>query len=841
MPKIRLLVLHFAALLSYIGVAQNGVPERMDSLWNSIQNEPITLHTYEHFEQNVFIYSAHSPTQTVEIGIILLDSARANNYIKGIGDVCSHLGNIYREEGLTSQAIEHYLIAIDQFNTIDLTGSYAFALINLGNVFYDSKQWDKAIEYYNRVLELEHETFDLAEAKAVAHNNIGLVYEDNGDKSKALRQYQLALDIRRAKNSNQLIVHSYQHFAILYCEYNQYDSAIYFLKEARQLIPQITESEIVKEERTWNNYFLFGKAYRLAEEYETANSYIDSSIVQAQRMGFINYEIASTISKAKINRLMYNPSVAVTFIKKAYTLAVDFKMSTATITALEEWIQIDLLRNDYRSAFEHQSEMWKLNSAVEDEASALELTSRAYEKQIERIQGEAKKSESIRILQDEKLNSQRKTTNLLYIFISTLLISAIAMAYLLILNWRKQRKIIDDNKLIRKQKEQIEKTNTKLRHTNTLLEESLNEKSKFMSKMSHEIRTPMNAIVGLSEVLLRQKLTADQEQLLRNISHSSQRLTSLVDDILNYSRLESGKVEIFDRNFSLHELIREIATLHQGRAEVNHTIIHVRVDSSIPEYLFGDADKLGQIINNLISNAVKFTENGHVYVRAFVDEQSENKLRLGIEVEDSGIGIAEEQIAHIFDEFQQANTEIHTRFGGTGLGLAICKQLVELLNGSINVKSTLGDGSTFSFSIPLSEGENPEEKAVTETIDLSNINILLVEDDRMNQFVAQRLLGPTQVQLTIASDGKEGLEKCLEKSFDLILMDIQMPIMNGFDAALAIRQLEAYKNTPIIALTADIQSSTKVKALQCGMVDLVTKPFKSEELIEAISKHLSKK
>lgn len=809
----------------------------LDSLAQSLSDSTITLDAYEIFYENVFSFAARQPGHTIEIATQFIDHAERLNYLKGQADMYSHIGNIYRTSGLEENAIENHILATEIFHDIKEMGSYVYGLINVGNIFFDIERYDEAETYYRKAINVTSEDFDLTGAKAVAYNNLGLISEERNQKSEAREYYEIALEIRKRMENPELIGHSYEQFGALNLNFGAYDSALFYFKTSFKYARQIEDS-LRQYERFWNLHYLMAETFMELNQFEHSLAHLDSAIHLARIAGFVNYEARSCLLASKIFAEIGNSEKALEKVTESYELANRYELWELKSQILNELIDQSLKRNDYQSAFLHQSELIELYDFLDKEASTVEVTSKRYEAELNKLEQEARDANELRNLQTESLRKNKQINTVLYMSLGAFLVFLIILGYLLAQAKKKREQAGLDNDLIRSQKEEIQRTNQKLQKSNELLEESLSEKSNFMSKMSHEIRTPMNAIGGLTEILLQYDLNADQEQLVRNINHSSMRLTSLVDDILDYSRLESGRVALSESNFKLHELVNDIAALNQKKAEHNGTLIHLRIAPSLPDVLYGDAARLQQILNNLISNAVKFTENGHIHVRIMEDEVSKDGYRVGFEVEDTGIGIGKEHLESIFDEFHQGNVDIHARFGGTGLGLAICRQLVQLMGGAISVQSTPGKGSTFAFHLPLKRAVKEEPVVEKQNVSLEKRKLLLVEDDKMNQFVAQRILKPTGIEVTIANNGEEAIALCKEYSFDILLMDLQMPVLDGLQATREIRKIKTYKDTPIIALTADVQSETKKAAFDVGMNALVTKPFQGKELISAISELL---
>ncbi|QHT65817.1 response regulator [Rhodocytophaga rosea] len=380
-------------------------------------------------------------------------------------------------------------------------------------------------------------------------------------------------------------------------------------------------------------------------------------------------------------------------------------------------------------------------------------------------------------------------------------------------------------------------------------EQSRRFKDQFLANTSHEIRTPMNAIVGFTRLLEQSVLATTQREYVRYIKDSANNLLVIINDILDFSKIESGKITFERVNIHLDQLCRSVIETLRFRMEEKKLQVSYHIDKKIPELFLGDPVRLNQILLNLFSNAIKFTEEGSVHLKAQLLHQTETQIQVLFEVTDTGIGIAEDKLHLIFESFSQANDHTTRRYGGTGLGLTIVKQLVELQGGTIQVKSRLHEGSTFSVIMPFDKGMyNTHVQARNYTAAGAipeNLTILLLEDNPINQVLAVNTLQkwlPT-IQIDIGNNGKEGIEKLAIKDYHLLLVDIQMPEMDGFATTQYIRStMPAPKNAiPIIALTAGALKSDEEQALAAGMDDFISKPFDAEVLFTKIRRLLAGK
>ncbi|MES2617158.1 MAG: ATP-binding protein [Bacteroidota bacterium] len=351
-------------------------------------------------------------------------------------------------------------------------------------------------------------------------------------------------------------------------------------------------------------------------------------------------------------------------------------------------------------------------------------------------------------------------------------------------------------------------------------------KQQFLSNMSHEIRTPMNAIIGFTKVVLRTELTDKQNEYLTAIKISGDALIVLINDILDLAKVDAGKMTFEKTPFKLASSISAMLHLFETKIMEKNLILIKEYDKNIPEVLIGDPVRLHQIINNLVSNAVKFTIKGSITVSVTMIEESEDQVTIEFAISDTGIGIVDSKIDNIFENFQQATSGTSRLYGGTGLGLAIVKQLVEHQGGSIRVKSYIDKGSTFSFTLNFQktvEATEIESGLVELDKEVIDLNILVVEDIALNQLLMKTLLEDFGFKCDIAENGKIAIEKLLLKTYDMILMDLQMPEMNGFEATEYIRK-KLNLNIPIIALTADVTTVDLAKCNAVGMNDYIAKP-----------------
>ncbi len=365
-------------------------------------------------------------------------------------------------------------------------------------------------------------------------------------------------------------------------------------------------------------------------------------------------------------------------------------------------------------------------------------------------------------------------------------------------------------------------------------------KSEFLSVMSHEIRTPLNAVIGMGHLLLKNHPRADQLGNLMALKTSSDNLLVLINDILDFNKIEAGKLDLEEKPFCIKKLVTDIITANTNAANKRGNRILFELDDKLPSCFLGDSTRLGQVLNNLVSNAVKFTHKGCITVKTHLLEAKPGAAVINFSIEDTGVGISKESLETIFLPFTQASTSITRKYGGTGLGLAITRRILGLLDSEIEVESILGTGSKFFFTLQLATIDCSHQHTVTigeEHFDLKNKNILLVEDTPFNVLYATQLLEDWNATVAVAENGEVAVSMLNSGNFDLVLMDLQMPVMDGYTATVKLREFDT--KTPVIALTASATGNVREKVISAGMQDYIAKPFNPDDLLIKLKKYLS--
>ncbi len=380
-----------------------------------------------------------------------------------------------------------------------------------------------------------------------------------------------------------------------------------------------------------------------------------------------------------------------------------------------------------------------------------------------------------------------------------------------------------------------------LKNAKQFAEDTAKIKEQFLANMSHEIRTPMNGIIGLTRILLGTTISEEQFKYLKSIKTCSDNLLVIINDILDLSKIEAGKMNFEKVAFNVEDIVAHTFELFDPKAKEKNITLNYTIDKSIPGAILGDPTRLSQITNNLVSNAIKFTSTGGVSVDVKLRSDRDDNLTIDFEVTDSGIGIPESSLGSIFESFTQASSDTTRKFGGTGLGLTIVKKLIELQGGNVGIRSIVGKGTTFFFHLTFGRASQDEITRASSdaeaAIDMTHLNILIAEDNTINQMIIKKVFSDWGSTIEIADNGKICVEKLQQGKFDIVLMDIQMPEMDGNAAARKIRNElpEPFKSIPIMAMTAHATTTEKQKCCDSGMNEYISKPFDPGELKRKIA------
>ena len=553
-----------------------------------------------------------------------------------------------------------------------------------------------------------------------------------------------------------------------------------------------------------------------------------SGVRLTTELGHLTYAGLSGISDL---RSMPEPSKGVVRSRpKLQSLATKFSFFSATLTF---WIVVTFLGYDLRrDAFDAGKSMLLLVIVLLVSAAIARFATRLLARPLARLQSGISSVENGRLEPVEVSPTGDEIQFLGESF--NRMIAALAAS---------ETQIRENRELLEKR---IQERTGQLEQAMQAAQKASEAKSEFLANVSHDLRTPMNGVLGMLDIALDHELSPEVRDQLQTAHRCARSLLLLLNDILDMSKIEAGRMTLEHVLFDVRMLLGDCIKSHQPKAAENHVELRFEVSPEVPEQISGDPLRIRQILWNLIGNAVKFTEDGAVTVRIEPGATSEGRPMLEIRVQDTGTGIPADKLLSIFEKFTQADGSVSRRFGGTGLGLAITKKLVELHHGALRVESKLGHGSTFIATLEYDTREESLETVPDETspalVASRRARILVVEDNRVNQKVVTALLGKRGFSIELANDGREALSK-LEQSgnFDLVLMDVQMPVLDGLETTRMIRRDARWRALPIVAMTAHAMTGDRETCLEAGMNAYVSKPVLPEHLLQVLDEFLVQK
>jgi len=683
-------------------------------------------------------------------------------------------------------------------------------------------------------------------------------YKNQNKINLALESLDKAAALAEETEDDKALVDCYHKFALLYMELDKRETTLFYWDRATVLLNELEypyghavhkyiESILLYD--SGNNFqaiFMLNESKQLSNDRNLLNNIL-----------LLEANIYLTIEKFDSAALNFNSLVVNNDVFEKESLMTRSHLGLA---------KLYLVTQDYEESIKSgvsALEIAEANNFSKEEFEANEILGQAYEKRekynlslvhnrnllklkdsvftIEKIKAEAKTADRIQFefmadeikRQDtkiEELNESRNRSEITAILTSAFLtiISLLAVS------------LFRNNQIKLKTNDLLQTKNRELQTARDAAVQAMEAKTNFLSTVSHELRTPLYAVTGLAHLLLEENPSDNQKEHLKSLKFSGDYLLNFINDILQINKIDADKLEALNMEFNLKKVLADVISSLQQSAKENRTKIILEYDESIPKHLMSDPIKLSQIFMNLVGNALKFTKNGEVHVIAKLLKKEEEEVTIYFEVKDNGIGISVEQQQNIFDSFEQGSIQINREYGGTGLGLTIVKSLLGLFDSKIQLKSTLGQGSSFFFELVLKSKDSVVDdipfEITQKDYDLNGLHVLVVEDNKINQVITKKMLEKRGVSCEIAGNGNTAVEMANTSQYDGILMDIHMPGISGVEATIEIRKFDS--DTPIIALTAISLDDSLESFYSAGCNDVVTKPFKPEVFYQKIGENI---
>lgn len=741
-----------------------------------------------------------------------------------------YLGRVFIDKGLYDSCITYQLKAIDLANGTVKEANIHAAAYNLNGIALEKLgYYQKAASNYLRALKQFEETNDKLGLCNV-YNNLGLLYNGQNNHARADYYYQKAFEIATELGDEFMLVTTRNNMGLSLLQQKNYKEALKHFEATLAFDLRDGDSEYIGG--SYNNvgscFLKDGKFAEAIENFRLAVSYKKEA---KDKFGLTISLLNLAQAQIKLNRF----SDAKLSLEEADVIIKETKVAQHRSEILSIWADYYEGIGDFKSSLDYLRKHFSLV-----DSSNLHLQ----RKEIDRLQTEFSVDKKDReILEQSRLLAEKdkRFRNLLTALITIVLLTAF-LTIVIFRNRNLNRTLNYQQQQLSDQNDLLNKANDNLQKAKEVAERSSRAKSVFLSNVSHEIRTPMNVIMGLTQFLEEEKLSERGKKNIQLIQQSSSHLLHIINDILDLSKIEAGRITFEEKHFNLPELLDQLKLSTETLKGEKDITIDFNLESNLPVNYHGDRTRLQQILTNILGNAVKFTDVGTIKLDVQLVNHQRDLYTLRFTVSDTGIGIPPSRVNTIFESFTQAEDDHSRTYGGTGLGLTITKKLIELQGGNIQVQSIPGEGSIFTVELDFfaeSPSILPTKVPLTEKqqIDFSKTRILLVEDNQLNISLATQLFKRWKAIYAVAENGYQALDQLKRSNFDLVLLDLHMPGMNGFDTFKEIRKGEI--EVPVVALTADAFDDTREKAFAMGFDDLMIKPYRAEDLAKLISKYAS--
>lgn len=658
---------------------------------------------------------------------------------------------------------------------------------------------------------------------AATYNIIGCNYSEFSEYDKSIEYFNKSLLYAKKASNDTLKFKAYNNLGNVYCfNKKNFNQGIEYFKKAIFYCKKIKN----------DNFQLFVSINMAWAYFENSNFEVG--------LEFLNYSNANFIEKGNesictvfkmINGMYYSHIGDYKKAKEYFTKSVSHGYIHNDLNDVSfahyQYSKMLFKIGDYKEAYVHLNKYDELIKTIYDENKLIKASIAGLNVEVDEYKRELTKFEIVKEVQKQNLIKSK--------IIVVLFIIVFCILLLLVFT------LVRNNNFKRKINSELIIANNDLLLAKEKAEEASQMKSQFVSTISHELRTPLYGVIGITNMLIDEYKYLAQSPHLSSLKFSARYLLSLINDILQINKIEENRVVLENMTFNISDEIEMIVQSLSFLAQSNRNEIEISIDSNLPEYVIGDKLRFAQIVMNLMSNALKFTKKGTVSVSAILEKEVDNQCFVKFNIKDTGVGIAKIDQQKIFDKFVQVGRN-DTDYQGTGLGLSIVKRLLELFNSEIILESVIGEGTSFTFTIPFENDRNKTNEIINNiNVDLTSsqiFSVLIVEDNRINQMVTRKLMEKNHFKCNVVEDGFKALEILEKEKFDIILMDINMPLMNGFETTRLIRSKNI--TTPIIALTAFDKEEITEEALASGLNDIIIKPFDQSKLFKVIHSLISK-
>ncbi len=785
----------------------------------------------------VSYYVNSQPAKALEIANQALENSLKENDEKGKAESYLSLGEAYYGTGENIKALNSFFKAIKIFEQINDEKGIAASSDKIGLAYRFLGEYDRSLEFHLKALEIYER---LKDDKGIISSliNAGIIFRNIGQDDKALINYNKALKLSESVGDYAGMLKAYVAIGNIYWYKGENDKALSYYEHAYE----ITQMENFNSDNGAGILNNIGNVYRNKKEYNKALGYYSRSLAISKKAGDKNMISVTlkNIGLTNLNQGRYNQ--AIKFLNESKDLAEQIHLVKIIKEDLKNLSLAYQKKKDFENALKYETEYSRLKDEIFNEATSNKIATLQMEYEMR-----DKEQQQVIVKKEKELDvSQSQNVRNFFIFafiIIMLLVVFIWYRYRLKSKANLELKQLNSEleKRVQERTKRLNQENEQRKIAQEQAELANETKNRFLANISHEVRTPINAIIGFCDLTIKTVTDPEHKTNLKRIKDSSEHLLSLIKDILDYSQIESGKLELKNESFDLDNLVTSVINAFYLDANSKKIKLTYTIEDDVPKNLKGDSDVLRQVLYNLVGNAIKFTDDGTVQavVKLKEPKDNENKVRLLFSVKDTGVGITKLKQKLIFNDFTQADSSSVRRFGGAGLGLTISKRFVEMMNGRIWVESEKGKGSDFKFEIEITaEDENVPVNIVDETVEKEALHILVAEDNLLNAQVISAFLKRLGHTAKTVDNGKKAVDILASEKFDAILMDIEMPEMDGLEATKAIRSGKVDildSKIPIFALTAHALKDYEDKCYEVGMDGYLTKPIDIDKLSKTLS------